>query len=103
MRLHKSRLTVIGILFMVALIPETYGTAEAIELLNGFGGLRGYGTEGLGRNDDGSTDLLPCPLHRIFSGTRIQAFTPTTMATLHSTGRLVPIRLIHSQLPAISQ
>lgn len=49
-------------------------TANAIELLNGFGGARGYGTEFLGRNDDGSTNQISLPFEVNFFGNTYSSF-----------------------------
>jgi len=50
------------------------GTAEAIPLLNGFGGPRDYGTQGLGRNDDSSTAAIPLPFTVNFFGSNYSNF-----------------------------
>ena len=54
---------------LAALITLSTAKAHAIELLSGFGGSRGYGTESLFPSDDGSSGILTLPFQiNFFSG-----------------------------------
>lgn len=65
-----------GLSFLATLM--LFPNAHAIDLLNDFGGERGYGTQVLDRNDDGSSPSLSLPFEINFFGKTYNSFYVNT-------------------------